>query len=155
MGPGPKSWDSPISAGNCGPVSSDVHMLVRRVCILYGLMFYIYMWEIITDARAIVVIGSLCPISVEESHHIWTFIPSLRLSICRATSGVGGRGTYTCPHMDVWTYGRNEHLYLMRWEGFGPLPWGRSPKMRKRWSGMVWSGLVRSGLVRSGQVRSV
>jgi hypothetical protein len=42
IGPGPKSWDSPIPTGNCGPVSSDIHMLDRHVRILYEFMFYIY-----------------------------------------------------------------------------------------------------------------
>jgi hypothetical protein len=42
MGPGPKTWDSLIPAGNCGPVSSDEHVLDRRVCILYKFMFYVF-----------------------------------------------------------------------------------------------------------------
>jgi hypothetical protein len=33
--------DSPIPAGNCGPVSSDIHMLDGHVRILYKFMFYI------------------------------------------------------------------------------------------------------------------
>jgi hypothetical protein len=33
--------DSPIPAGNCGPISSDIHMLDRHVRILYKFMFYI------------------------------------------------------------------------------------------------------------------
>jgi hypothetical protein len=42
IGPSPEFGDSPIPAGNCGPVSSDIHMLDRHVCILYKFMFYIY-----------------------------------------------------------------------------------------------------------------
>jgi hypothetical protein len=56
-----------------------------------------YIHECKLDAKALMVIGSLCPISVEEvirglrwgispkeaealsSHHIWTFIPPVRL----------------------------------------------------------------------------
>jgi hypothetical protein len=49
MGPGPESWDSPIPAGNCGPVSSDLHVLDRRVRILYKFMFYIYISKLIFD----------------------------------------------------------------------------------------------------------
>jgi hypothetical protein len=41
IGPGPEFGDSPIPAGNCGPVSSDIHMLDRHVRILYEFMFYI------------------------------------------------------------------------------------------------------------------
>jgi hypothetical protein len=42
IGPGPEFRDSPIPAGNCGPVSSDVHVLDRHVCILYKIYVYIY-----------------------------------------------------------------------------------------------------------------
>jgi hypothetical protein len=67
--------------------------------------------------KALMVIGSLCPISVEgvirglkwdigpeggealSCHHIWTFIPSVRPPVRRAKSGEGG---YIC--MDVLTY---------------------------------------------------
>jgi hypothetical protein len=42
MGPGSESWDSPIPAGKCGPISSDVYMLDRHVHILYKFMFYTY-----------------------------------------------------------------------------------------------------------------
>jgi hypothetical protein len=38
IGPGPEFGDSPIPAGNCGPVSSDIHMLDRHVRILYEFM---------------------------------------------------------------------------------------------------------------------
>jgi hypothetical protein len=40
--PGPEFGDSPILAGNCEPVSSDILMLDRHVCILHKFMFYIY-----------------------------------------------------------------------------------------------------------------
>jgi hypothetical protein len=42
--PGPEFGDSLIPAENCGPVSSDVHVLDRHVCILYKFMFYIYIY---------------------------------------------------------------------------------------------------------------
>jgi hypothetical protein len=42
IGPGPEFRGSPIPAGNCGPVSSDVYVLDRHVRILYEFMFYIY-----------------------------------------------------------------------------------------------------------------
>jgi hypothetical protein len=41
IGPSVEFGDSPVPAGNCGPVSSGVHMLDRHVCILYEFMFYI------------------------------------------------------------------------------------------------------------------
>jgi hypothetical protein len=45
IGPGPEFGNSRIPAGNCGPVSSDIHMFDGHVCILYKFMFYIYMGE--------------------------------------------------------------------------------------------------------------
>jgi hypothetical protein len=42
MGPGLESLYSPIPARNCGPVSSDVHVLNRHVRILYEFMVNIY-----------------------------------------------------------------------------------------------------------------
>jgi hypothetical protein len=42
IGPGLEFRGSPIPAGNCGSVSSDVYVLDRHVCILYEFMFYIY-----------------------------------------------------------------------------------------------------------------
>jgi hypothetical protein len=41
IGPGTEFSDFPIPAGNCGFVSSDVHVLDRHVCILYEFIFYI------------------------------------------------------------------------------------------------------------------
>jgi hypothetical protein len=73
------------------------------------------------DAKALMVIGSLCPISVERvirglrwgispdfgealsSHHIWTFILPARPSIRRATSERG-----TDRWMDGWTDRRTD-----------------------------------------------
>jgi hypothetical protein len=77
------------------------------------------------DAKALVVIGSVCPISVEgvirglrwgigpkggkalSSHHIWTFIPPTRLSLGKNLEG-GYRRMYgwTDVHMD----GMNVHM---------------------------------------------
>jgi hypothetical protein len=43
IGSSPEFEDSPVPAGNCGPVSSGVHMLDRHVHILYNFMFYRYL----------------------------------------------------------------------------------------------------------------
>jgi hypothetical protein len=40
ISPGPEFRDYPIPAGNCGPISSDLHVLDRHVRILYKFMFY-------------------------------------------------------------------------------------------------------------------
>jgi hypothetical protein len=42
IGPGSEFGDSPDPAKNCGPVSSDIHVLGRHVHIFYEFMFYIY-----------------------------------------------------------------------------------------------------------------
>jgi hypothetical protein len=51
IGPGLQFGDSPIPARNCGSVSSDVHVLDRRVRILYESMFYIQGAELREQGR--------------------------------------------------------------------------------------------------------
>jgi hypothetical protein len=46
IGPDPESLDSPNLLGNCGLVTSDVHMLVRHVHIFLRIyVLYIYLFE--------------------------------------------------------------------------------------------------------------
>jgi hypothetical protein len=79
-------------------------------------------FEIQLDAKALMVIASLCPISVEgvirglrwgigpegskalSSHHIWTFIPSVGGVVCMY--GRTDIWTYGCT--DIRTYGRTD-----------------------------------------------